>query len=405
MERTPKAWLGLSLAGHRDRSKMVVFVYGMHPTGAAAKATPAVKVGDEILEVNGIVLHGRCHLNASAIIKGLVGPVFKIILLRRKSALVDVAVKPLLPTQFPVALKEDSEDRFAGYKGARDITIKKGPAGLGIMIIDGRHQEAGRGIFVSDLQEGSAAEQAGMQVGDMILAVNLRSSSPVQKYGVPKSRSGQKGTGSVSQEYSPSSRSQKKNTQQAHRTLEDFSFGTQSLAKSSRNSPSQIYGTPANSLTTHYSAPREEARKTGAYYGESGVLSTTYNRPNGRSTSQEYGVPETGAALKSSTLASSYPSARTPSRKHGAPSSRTAMPSPQYGASSNLDGYSDQSYESYARNSLELLNQDNNRQNIQPFTSTHRSLVEVKCLSESAFHEQGIEQTITAGQSTTRTPL
>ncbi|XP_053620447.1 inaD-like protein isoform X2 [Plodia interpunctella] len=172
LERSPNAGLGLSLAGHRDRSRMAVFVCGLHPAGAAAKASPAVKVGDEILEVNGVVLHGRCHLNASAIIKGLVGPVFKIILLRRKSALEDVAVKPLTQSQFPVALEEETEDRFAGYKGVRDITIKKGPSGLGIMIIEGRHTEAGRGIFVSDLQEGSAAEQAGLQIGDMILAVN-----------------------------------------------------------------------------------------------------------------------------------------------------------------------------------------------------------------------------------------
>ncbi|KAJ0172000.1 hypothetical protein K1T71_012763 [Dendrolimus kikuchii] len=68
--------------------------------------------------------------------------------------------------------KRKTEDRFAGYKGVRDITVKKGPAGLGIMIIEGRHTEAGRGIFVSDLQEGSAAEQAGLQIGDMLLAVN-----------------------------------------------------------------------------------------------------------------------------------------------------------------------------------------------------------------------------------------
>ncbi|CAB3226364.1 unnamed protein product [Arctia plantaginis] len=107
LERTPTAGLGLSLAGHRDRSKMAVFVCGLHPAGAAAKASPPVKVGDEILEVNGIVLHGRCHLNASAIIKGLVGPIFKIILLRRKAALEDVAVKPLTPAQFPVALEEE----------------------------------------------------------------------------------------------------------------------------------------------------------------------------------------------------------------------------------------------------------------------------------------------------------
>ncbi|KPJ12653.1 Inactivation-no-after-potential D protein [Papilio machaon] len=77
------------------------------------------------MQVNGIVLHGRCHLNASAIIKGLVGPVFKIILLRRKSALEDVAVKPL--TQFPVALDEElnldnretsrSESHLSGIDG------------------------------------------------------------------------------------------------------------------------------------------------------------------------------------------------------------------------------------------------------------------------------------------------
>ncbi|CAH2236278.1 jg7042 [Pararge aegeria aegeria] len=106
LERSPKAGLGLSLAGHRDRSRMAVFVCGMNPAGSAAKSSPPIKVGDEILEVNGLVLHGRCHLNASVIIKGLVGPVFKIILLRRKAALEDVAVKPI--TQFPVALEENS---------------------------------------------------------------------------------------------------------------------------------------------------------------------------------------------------------------------------------------------------------------------------------------------------------
>ncbi|CAB3237771.1 unnamed protein product [Arctia plantaginis] len=68
--------------------------------------------------------------------------------------------------------RKSSEERFAGYKGVRDITVKKGPSGLGIMIIEGRHTEAGRGIFVSDLQEGSAAEQGGLQIGDMLLAVN-----------------------------------------------------------------------------------------------------------------------------------------------------------------------------------------------------------------------------------------
>lgn len=40
------------------------------------------------------------------------------------------------------------------------------------MIIEGRHPDAGQGIFVSDIQEGSPAHQAGLAIGDMILSVN-----------------------------------------------------------------------------------------------------------------------------------------------------------------------------------------------------------------------------------------
>lgn len=40
------------------------------------------------------------------------------------------------------------------------------------MIIEGKHSELGRGVFVSDIQDGSTAESAGLSVGDMILCVN-----------------------------------------------------------------------------------------------------------------------------------------------------------------------------------------------------------------------------------------
>ncbi|KAF2894710.1 hypothetical protein ILUMI_11470 [Ignelater luminosus] len=130
-----------------------------------------IQVGDEILEVNGVVLHGRCHLNASAIIKGLAGPIFKIIILRRKMAIDDIAVRPV--TQFPVSLQDESlEDKFSGYPNVRNIAIQKGNHSLGIMIIEGKHAELGQGIFISDIQDGSAAEKAGLEVGEMILAVN-----------------------------------------------------------------------------------------------------------------------------------------------------------------------------------------------------------------------------------------
>ncbi|XP_050311280.1 inaD-like protein isoform X2 [Anthonomus grandis grandis] len=171
LERS-SAGLGLSLAGHRDRSCMAVFVCGLNPNGAAFK-TGSIQIGDEILEVNGVVLHGRCHLNASAIIKSLTGPVFKVIVLRRKAAIDDIAVKPI--TQFPVSLAEEtSEEHFsANYPNVRTVAIKK-PSGhsLGIMIIEGKHAEVGQGIFISDIQEGSSAEKAGLEIGEMILAVN-----------------------------------------------------------------------------------------------------------------------------------------------------------------------------------------------------------------------------------------
>lgn len=40
-----------------------------------------------------------------------------------------------------------------------DFSNMKGQYGLGIMIIEGKHAEVGQGIFISDIQEGSAAEQ------------------------------------------------------------------------------------------------------------------------------------------------------------------------------------------------------------------------------------------------------
>lgn len=35
----------------------------------------------------------------------------------------------------------------------------QGQQSLGIMIIEGKHAEVGQGIFISDIQEGSAAEK------------------------------------------------------------------------------------------------------------------------------------------------------------------------------------------------------------------------------------------------------
>ena len=95
--------LGLSLAGHKDRAIMAVFICGLNPNGIAYK-DGRLQVGDELVEVNGNVIHGRCHLNASAIIKSIGGARVTIIALRREGALQEVAVPPI--TRFPITLEE-----------------------------------------------------------------------------------------------------------------------------------------------------------------------------------------------------------------------------------------------------------------------------------------------------------
>ncbi|XP_042879477.1 multiple PDZ domain protein-like isoform X18 [Penaeus japonicus] len=162
--------LGISLAGNKDRTLMSAFICGLNPNGNAFK-DGRLRVGDEILEVNGNVIYGRCHLNASSIFKGIPGPTVKVIVLRKKTGLQEMAIKPI--TQFPVTLEDETpEEKYARFKGLTNIVMKKGSTGLGIMIIEGKHAEYGQGIFISDLQEGSVAAEAGLLVGDIILCVN-----------------------------------------------------------------------------------------------------------------------------------------------------------------------------------------------------------------------------------------
>ncbi|XP_056617919.1 multiple PDZ domain protein isoform X3 [Triplophysa dalaica] len=88
-----RAGLGLSLAGNRDRSRMSVFVVGIDPSGAAGR-DQCIVVGDELLEINGQVLYGRSHQNASDIIKRTPSKV-KIIFIRNRDALSQMAVGPM----------------------------------------------------------------------------------------------------------------------------------------------------------------------------------------------------------------------------------------------------------------------------------------------------------------------
>ncbi|KAK2587530.1 hypothetical protein KPH14_003668 [Odynerus spinipes] len=190
--------LGISLAGHKDRNRMAVFICGIHPKGSAHKVGELL-VGDEILEVNGMVLKGRCHLNASALIKGMAGTCFKIIVIRKTKGIDDIAVKPL--AQFPPILDEatsllkkaegvvkltvcNPNQSKIGKDGeeikteadvkpvGKDTTIefqKEKDKGIGFTIAGGSDTPMS-GVFILEVfPDGAAGKDGRLQAGDQIL--------------------------------------------------------------------------------------------------------------------------------------------------------------------------------------------------------------------------------------------
>ncbi|XP_032822123.2 multiple PDZ domain protein-like isoform X1 [Petromyzon marinus] len=185
--------LGLSLAGNKDRSRMSVFVVGVHPDGAAAH-DGQIQIGDELLEINGQILHGRSHQNASAIIKGTPSKV-KVVLLRNKDALNQMAVPPIrspLPISISAPSSAHSGARsleshssaassdhaplrpkgdFSSFPDVHDVIVtKEESGGIGVSLSQEGPTE---GLSVKRLEQNGAAAKGGrLKVGDRILAVN-----------------------------------------------------------------------------------------------------------------------------------------------------------------------------------------------------------------------------------------
>ncbi|KAM5256425.1 inaD-like protein [Ctenodactylus gundi] len=220
-----KNGLGLSLAGNRDRSRLSIFVVGIHPDGPAA-ADGRMRVGDELLEINNQILYGRSHQNASAIIKTAPSKV-KLVFIRNEDALHQMAVAPVSVPPSPLSSAEDaggpdpvSEDdgvdvgaepvpergspewpeeaaavstglwRLHGAGGLQAprsmdpttcpivpgqemvIEIAKGRSGLGLSIVGGRDTPLDAIVIHEVYEEGAAARDGRLWAGDQILEVN-----------------------------------------------------------------------------------------------------------------------------------------------------------------------------------------------------------------------------------------
>ncbi|XP_027894218.1 multiple PDZ domain protein isoform X5 [Xiphophorus couchianus] len=166
-----KTGLGLSLAGNRDRSRMSVFVVGIDPNGAAGR-DGRMGVGDELLEINGQVLYGQSHQNASSIIKSSPSKV-KIIFIRNTEALNQMAVGPVREQEGDTAESQTepktspADDDDTSKHVHHIIKVEED----GIAFVEGNTES---GLEIQSISE--ATEHTGndgcMKPGDKLLAVN-----------------------------------------------------------------------------------------------------------------------------------------------------------------------------------------------------------------------------------------
>ncbi|XP_059780722.1 multiple PDZ domain protein isoform X13 [Balaenoptera ricei] len=189
-----RSGLGLSLAGNKDRSRMSVFIVGIDPNGAAGK-DGRLQIADELLEINGQILYGRSHQNASSIIKCAPSKV-KIIFIRSKDAVNQMAVCPGHTVEPLPATSENLQNKEAGpsvttsdaavdlssFPNVQHLELPKDQGGLGIAISE---EDTLSGVIIKSLTEhGAAARDGRLKVGDQILAVDdeVVVGYPVEKF-------------------------------------------------------------------------------------------------------------------------------------------------------------------------------------------------------------------------------
>ncbi|XP_057230509.1 multiple PDZ domain protein isoform X6 [Malurus melanocephalus] len=186
--------LGLSLAGNKDRSRMSVFIVGIDPNGAAGK-DGRLQIADELLEINGQILYGRTHQNASSIIKCAPSKV-KVIFIRNKDAVNQMAVCPAKSIEAPpctsgmlqhqeIDISVANPSAFSDLTSCKNIQyveLPKDQGGFGIAISE---EDTTNGVVIKSLTDhGAAAKDGRIKVGDQILAVDdeIVVGYPVEKF-------------------------------------------------------------------------------------------------------------------------------------------------------------------------------------------------------------------------------
>ncbi|XP_039320376.1 protein scribble homolog isoform X5 [Saimiri boliviensis] len=182
--------LGISIAGGKGSTPYKgddegIFISRVSEEGPAARA--GVRVGDKLLEVNGVALQGAEHHEAVEALRGA-GAAVHMRVWRERMVEPENAVTitplrpeddysprerrggglrlPLLPPESPGPLRQ------------RHVAcLARSERGLGFSIAGGKgstpYRAGDAGIFISRIAEGGAAHRAGtLQVGDRVLSIN-----------------------------------------------------------------------------------------------------------------------------------------------------------------------------------------------------------------------------------------
>ncbi|XP_054982129.1 protein scribble homolog isoform X1 [Sorex araneus] len=179
--------LGISIAGGKGSTPYKgedegIFISRVSEEGPAARA--GVRVGDKLLEVNGVDLHDAEHHQAVEALRGA-GTTVQMRLWRERMVEPENAV-----TVTPLRPEDDSSPRERRPGGLRLPLLPAEPPrhrhvaclarserGLGFSIAGGKgstpYRAGDGGIFISRIAEGGAAHRAGtLQVGDRVLSIN-----------------------------------------------------------------------------------------------------------------------------------------------------------------------------------------------------------------------------------------
>uniref|UniRef100_A0A8C6UAG4 PDZ domain-containing protein n=1 Tax=Neogobius melanostomus TaxID=47308 RepID=A0A8C6UAG4_9GOBI len=119
LEKDPDAQgLGIWLTGNKSssRARMSVYVEYIDPEGPAG-SDGRIRVGDELLEINGQILYGRSHQNATTIINNAPAKV-KIILIRRSTT---PSLPPPPSISCPVSLSQPSSSNLSSSVSSSPI--------------------------------------------------------------------------------------------------------------------------------------------------------------------------------------------------------------------------------------------------------------------------------------------